>query len=866
MPIPGFGPWGADQAYACADCPAGRARTETQQTFACVECPVGKYSVGGKAECSVCEGDTNVVNDIRTNCIACPAGKGPNAAHTQCLLCTDNTVSSTGVCVECPAQTYPMQDRVSCQPYFQCTDGTFCNAVDCTQQNENDNDCQQCPAGRVSTAGADCTACDGAGRVNNTEQSACESCGLGEAPTMDHSQCIQCSGSTYSAFVNHTIECAECVAPNVVNEGRTSCAPCASGQGPNDDHTGCVSCEGNTVSTIGVCHECTAGRFATDEHITCRECPAGQGVNHAGDGCEPCPPGEYSPSGICVKRQCEEALGEIEVNGTCHCAAGFYDASFVTLTCSEGCHDTNSRALISRDQTVHKCTACTSCFRCVSGPTGASVALLEPGFGLPASWTHRSLQHILDEEHSSLQNSDHQYKLTVDIYRCPLSEMCPGDHFTASVSTLVDMSQTQFVEQLLPVREKTAAIATNDPDTWYATSELTDAQRTEQAVYANLAVAAGIRISAEAALETPSLLDLNVPALSRVMECYYAYALCMDSQNTSVMAGSAAEYLQGILQERCLPEGDNARTEDGSFTTGLPIPFHVPYVDRGSDARLVIPDKAQMLSGATLSAGGESTQYNCAAGYDEDKPLCAVCTHGWAGGSTSICRYCGEGAIKKRLGGVIAALIFGYIVVVELPRRLIRKSRQQLVTLQKATQHENFVMVGASGEQASALVYLKIITSHFQVLLQFPVVLNIEFPEEFQEFLGYLSVLKGDVLNFLNLKCALAVGLFSEFTIAMLLVPFALMLLLVAEGVSAAIERRRRRRSGNIFQVLEESFMHSEFEHETTMASQRQQSSVASGTQGLLNRMFIVLFCIYPFLATRTTFTITCSDFLATGN
>ena len=38
----------------------------------------------------------------------------------------------------------------------------------------------------------------------------------------------------------------------------------------------------------------------------------------------------------------------------------------------------------------------------------------------------------------------------------------------------------------------------------------------------------------------------------------------------------------------------------------------------------------------------------------------------------------------------------------------------------------------------------------WQVLLQFPIVMNIEFPEAFQQMLDWVGILKGDLLNYLR--------------------------------------------------------------------------------------------------------------------
>ena len=177
MPIP---PWGADQAYACVDCPAGTARAETQQTFACTECPVGKYSVGGQAECSVC--DNPQVPDRNTagakSCILCASGKGANAAGTACDDCNVGMFSSAGACERCTGDTVPNRERAAtacircpdqtqigvngsciCRPEYYNTSEGLLECVDSDSGFETSQveprACQECPA---------CGVCDGSSR------------------------------------------------------------------------------------------------------------------------------------------------------------------------------------------------------------------------------------------------------------------------------------------------------------------------------------------------------------------------------------------------------------------------------------------------------------------------------------------------------------------------------------------------------------------------------------------------------------------------------------------------------------------------------------------------------------------------------
>lgn len=44
--------------------------------------------------------------------------------------------------------------------------------------------------------------------------------------------------------------------------------------------------------------------------------------------------------------------------------------------------------------------------------------------------------------------------------------------------------------------------------------------------------------------------------------------------------------------------------------------------------------------------------------------------------------------------------------------------------------------------------------SHFQVIMQFPVIMSMKFPPAFDEILQALKLLKGDIMGYLDIKCA----------------------------------------------------------------------------------------------------------------
>lgn len=114
-----------------------------------------------------------------------------------------------------------------------------------------------------------------------------------------------------------------------------------------------------------------------------------------------------------------------------------------------------------------------------------------------------------------------------------------------------------------------------------------------------------------------------------------------------------------------------------------------------------------------------------------------------------------------------------------------------------------------------------------------------------------MSVLKGDILNYLNIKCAVKLDLYWDFALAMLVVPFAFVVGLMIDASSRVRQRRKTQSSGNIFSILERSIGTASFDPaapQNLMVSTAGERQDLGNGSGQLNRMFILLFCIYPFL------------------
>ena len=113
--------------------------------------------------------------------------------------------------------------------------------------------------------------------------------------------------------------------------------------------------------------------------------------------------------------------------------------------------------------------------------------------------------------------------------------------------------------------------------------------------------------------------------------------------------------------------------------------------------------------------------------------------------------------LRATVGYSVLALALGlsllWVLLRLLPAWIVKRVQINRTTQNKQhVQHKGMQLVGAR-QRASTLVYAKILISHFQVLLQFPLVMDIQFPETFREILNVFGVLKGDLLNLLKIQC-----------------------------------------------------------------------------------------------------------------
>jgi serine/threonine protein kinase len=210
-------------------------------------------------------------------------------------------------------------------------------------------------------------------------------------------------------------------------------------------------------------------------------------------------------------------------------------------------------------------------------------------------------------------------------------------------------------------------------------------------------------------------------------------------------------------------------------------------------------------------------------------------------------------------------LIFGYVLRVRIPKLVANRRAQQLQTHNSA-QMDGYVLIGdGEDNQASIQVYAKILVSHFQVLLQFHIVMDIDWPGSFQQLLDYLAIMKGDIMSYLNIKCALALDLYIEFTVAMLIIPAAILVGVVTQIAYTMSKTDAPDDKSQHFQIQTTDLSGSLVEIENTRQKPDRSSSKTMATthkNGLLNRVFVLVFCIYPFLTTRIFHMFYCKSLL----
>ena len=208
----GDGQFSGNAASSCTKCPAGTYTTDHVQ---CTNCPAGKYSNEGSKECTSCTGDKISAAGSAT-CAECKGNTHANSNHTACVGCNDASDCTT---LTTGAQT------------MQCGSQNICKAASCLPGYKlvNNEKCEPCPAGSISTSDNKCTQCLAGTYAEDNE---CKQCPAGSyCPTAGLTSPIDCPKGHYCTA--GVTEPTACPAGSYLNAtgatNGTNCVECPKG-------------------------------------------------------------------------------------------------------------------------------------------------------------------------------------------------------------------------------------------------------------------------------------------------------------------------------------------------------------------------------------------------------------------------------------------------------------------------------------------------------------------------------------------------------------------------------------------------------------------------------------------------------------
>ena len=228
---------------------------------------------GSDLICSPCPAGAWCANNVLTEC---PAGTASDtllaSTPTECQSCQPGWYqpgAKSSVCLPCPAGSVcPGTGRTV--PGDQCPPGEWAP----TQATA----CTQCPAGTASdTAGvAVCPLCPDGTAQPQVGQTSCSACAVGEQPSADKAQCVDCLPGTSSSS---GVSCQACPLGHHAPASRTCaklrCLGAASGC-VREAACFTVKLTPSCVLATGAssCIECPPGTYADITGLSeCRQCP-----------------------------------------------------------------------------------------------------------------------------------------------------------------------------------------------------------------------------------------------------------------------------------------------------------------------------------------------------------------------------------------------------------------------------------------------------------------------------------------------------------------------------------------------------------------------------------------------------------------
>jgi predicted outer membrane repeat protein len=256
--VPGSSSVSASGLGSCEihPCPLGHGCSYTNYSLACAPCASGTVGVDG-IRCSLCQ-----------------PGEEPNANQTQCKPCSGATISQFGVeCVQC--DDVVDQEKTSCS---ECQAGK--------EPNGDRTACVNCVGATFSTSGT-CRTCDQP-NVVDAAHITCTKCSPGEEPNTNWTQCLACLGNTFSQFGNDCTACAPGLASNSNHTACDDLNECITKNGGCDPISTCQGQNGGVCSdpsktTATTCNalnatwmpDCSKGCTNLEGSYRCGVCPNG---------------------------------------------------------------------------------------------------------------------------------------------------------------------------------------------------------------------------------------------------------------------------------------------------------------------------------------------------------------------------------------------------------------------------------------------------------------------------------------------------------------------------------------------------------------------------------------------------------------
>jgi hypothetical protein len=189
-------------------------------------------------------------------------------------------------------------------------------------------------------------------------------------------------------------------------------------------------------------------------------------------------------------------------------------------------------------------------------------------------------------------------------------------------------------------------------------------------------------------------------------------------------------------------------------------------------------------------------------------------------------------------------------------RGLYRKLERRMRETNADFAGQRCEVVGSIGRNAPLVVYMKVICSHLQLLHQLPAVLDLQFPDIFTRWLDRLSFFSLDIIKVFSVDCNFDTDLYSKYVVTtcfpvLVLVALVLWSLLGPKRTPAAADGSSSdpgggQGGGGLSSQLAE--VNEDSENDKGRAGVDDDDRV----DRFLQRVFVLLFAIFPVEATTT--------------